>query len=142
MVVDKYKTEVAFYRDVPEILSHLTKHPDVEAVVSASRTHAPKVAEKMLTLLHVPHEGTLVPAHDLFDHKVWGIGSKIAHFREIHKRTGVAYTDMVFFDDEMRNRDVEQQLGVTFVAINEEVGLTWSVFERGVERWKERQNKA
>lgn len=105
-------------------------------MVSASRTHAPKIAEKMLKLLHVPHDGQLIPSTDLFHYKVWGMGSKIAHFKEIHELTGVAYTDMVFFDDEMRNRDVEQRLGVTFVPIDETVGLTWSVFEKGIARWK------
>lgn len=130
---------MGFFPDVPQILSHLKRHKDVEAVVSASRTHAPRIAEKMLNMLHVPHEGRLVSSSELFDHKVWGIGSKIAHFQEIQKLTGVEFSDMIFFDDEMRNRDVEQQLGVTFVQIDEWVGMTWLAYEGGLDRWRERQ---
>ena len=42
-------------------------------------------------------------------------GTKTTHFERIHRRTGIAYEDMVFFDNEYRNvRDV-QRLGVTCV---------------------------
>lgn len=139
VIIDGDDQIVGFFPDVPRILSHLQTHDQVEAVVSASRTHAPRIAEKMLKLIHVPHEGQLVPSADLFDHKVWGIGSKVAHFQNIQRLTGIEYKDMVFFDDEMRNRDVERHLGVTFVPIDDSIGLTWSVFEAGISRWRERQ---
>lgn len=35
-------------------------------------------------------------------------GSKLRHFKSIHKKTGIAYADMLFFDDESRNKEVEQ----------------------------------
>jgi magnesium-dependent phosphatase 1 len=116
---------------VPEILSHLLDRQDTIAA-SASRTHAPKMAQKMLDLLHI--EGQ--PASVYLESKVWGIGSKIAHFRELKKITGIAFKDMVFFDDESRNRDVEHQLGVTFVLV--EQGLSWPVYREGIQQWTER----
>ena len=41
-------------------------------------------------------------------------GSKIKHFNRLHQKTGIAYEDMLFFDDESINREVTS-LGVTFV---------------------------
>ena len=34
-------------------------------------------------------------------------GSKLRHFKSIHKKTGIAYSEMLFFDDEARNKEVE-----------------------------------
>lgn len=52
--------------------------------------------------------------------------------------TGIKHVDMLFFDDEFRNREVEK-LGVTFILIGSE-GVTQSVFEKGVEEWRRRRN--
>ena len=35
------------------------------------------------------------------------LASKLKHFRALHERTGIPYTDMLFFDDESRNAEVE-----------------------------------
>ena len=34
-------------------------------------------------------------------------GSKLRHFKSIHKKTGIPYAEMLFFDDEARNKEVE-----------------------------------
>ncbi|ANB15194.1 acid phosphatase (predicted) [Sugiyamaella lignohabitans] len=94
------------------------------------------MAEKMLKLIHINGR----PAGTFLLHKTWGIGTKISHFNEIQKLTGVDYKDMVFFDDEARNRDVEQRLGVTFVLVQEETGVNWDVFNRGLELWRKKNN--
>lgn len=60
-------------------------------------------------------------------------GSKIRHFQQIQKKTGLAYHDMVFFDDESRNREVAQ-LGVTFVLVPD--GVNRSIFNRGISDWR------
>lgn len=56
----------------------------------------------------------------------------------MEKTTGIKHVDMLFFDDEYRNREVEK-LGVTFILIGRD-GVTRSVFERGVEEWRRRRN--
>lgn len=132
-ILDKYGEKIAFYRDVPTILREINDHPSMIAV-TASRTHAPKVAQQMLNLIHIDGK----PSSKYLAHKTWGVGSKIAHFQEIKKLTGVDYKDMVFFDDEMRNRDVQDRLGVTFVLVNE--GVTRQAFDRGIKLWSERQS--
>lgn len=74
-----------------------------------------------------------------FDHMVWGTGSKKKHFAEIKALTGIDYSEMVFFDDEARNRDVEA-LGITFVLVDD--GVTNSAFQQGVNLWRKRNGRA
>ncbi|KAL2887078.1 Magnesium-dependent phosphatase 1 [Ceratocystis lukuohia] len=62
--------------------------------------------------------------------------SKIAHFEALAKKTGVKFEDMLFFDDENRNREVES-LGVTMKLVRD--GVTWDEIEKGVEAWWRRR---
>lgn len=131
---------------MPAILAHLRYNVnDVEAIVSASRTATPHTAKDILKLLHIKipdgDKHQLVSSSDLFDHKTWGQGSKIKHFKEIQKVTGVDYHDMLFFDDEYRNIDVQEKLGVTFVYLDERYGLTWEAYRNGLNLWRERRSK-
>jgi magnesium-dependent phosphatase 1 len=52
---------------------------------------------------------------------------------------GIKHQDMVFFDDEARNREVEQ-LGVTFILIGSD-GVTKEIFENGIEEWRRRRKE-
>lgn len=61
--------------------------------------------------------------------------SKIRHFEALAKRTSIPYTDMLFFDDESRNRDTEK-LGVTMQLVRD--GVTWQEVERGILEWRKR----
>ncbi|RMZ85116.1 hypothetical protein DV738_g383, partial [Chaetothyriales sp. CBS 135597] len=49
------------------------------------------------------------------------------------------YPDMIFFDDEARNRNVETDLGVTFVLVRD--GLTRDDVDRGVWEWRMRREQ-
>ncbi|KAI1113402.1 magnesium-dependent phosphatase-1 [Nemania sp. NC0429] len=62
--------------------------------------------------------------------------SKIKHFEALHKRTGIPYADMLFFDDESRNRDTET-LGVTMWLVRD--GVTFGELESGVREWRRRR---
>ena len=66
-------------------------------------------------------------------------GSKLRHFRELERTTGIKYQDMVFFDDEARNAEVEQ-LAVTFILIGSN-GVTKEIFENGIEEWRRRRKE-
>jgi magnesium-dependent phosphatase 1 len=65
------------------------------------------------------------------------LGSKIKHFKDLEERSGIEHKDMLFFDDEARNAEVET-LGVTFVLIGSD-GVTQSVFDEGVKEWRRRR---
>lgn len=106
------------------------EHHEAE-MAAASRTAAPDIATKMMKLIQV-REGQSV--NDVVRYKVWGTGSKVAHFKELHARTGIAYEDMLFFDDETRNRDVERKLGVMFILVED--GVTRKVYDDALAKWR------
>lgn len=77
-----------------------------------------------------------VRALDYFDHIQIYPGSKTTHFAKIHQTSGIAYEDMLFFDDEARNRNVETELGVTFHLVRD--GMTMDEVNKGVRAWRKR----
>ncbi|KAL5594111.1 hypothetical protein BROUX41_001159 [Berkeleyomyces rouxiae] len=62
--------------------------------------------------------------------------SKVEHFEVLAKQTGIKHEDMLFFDDESRNREVES-LGVTMKLVRD--GVTWDEIEKGVNMWRRRR---
>lgn len=145
-VVDRVGDAYAFYPDAPAIL-HALPLAGVRLGV-ASRTHAPELAREMLKLLHVTGEPVAGAekrkggekarrALDLFD---GGLeiypSSKVRHMEALAKRTGIPYGDMLFFDDESRNRDVET-LGVTMWLVRD--GITWKEVDKGIKEWRSRR---
>lgn len=63
-------------------------------------------------------------------------GSKVKHIEALHKRTGVKYEDILFFDDESRNQETES-LGITMRLVRD--GVCWAEIEKGVEEWRRRR---
>ena len=74
----------------------------------------------------------------MFDYLEMYPGSKTNHFKSIQKKSGVAYEEMLFFDDESRNRNVED-LGVMMQLVRN--GVTRSEVDEGVRRWRERNGR-
>lgn len=148
-VLDRTGESFAFYRDVPAILQVL---PTLGVRVGiASRTSAPELAREMLKLLYVPavaaDETTTTTkkssssssrkAIELFDAGLQIYpGSKITHMQKLHKDTGLPYDEVLFFDDESRNRDTEA-LGVTMWLVKD--GVSWAEIEAGVREWRRRK---
>ena len=109
-VKDRFGEDFAFYKDVPAIL-HTLRQRGIK-VGAASRTSAPHIGKEMLRLLHISDaEGKQRKSIDYFDHLEIYPGSKITHFVKLQKATELRYEDMLFFDDEPRNKNVES-LGV------------------------------
>jgi magnesium-dependent phosphatase 1 len=131
-VHDRYKDVWSFYPDVPSILYHL--HSKGLKIAAASRTHAPELAREMLSLLQLEQGGRGI---DYFDEFEIYPGSKVSHFRSLQKKTGLDYGDMLFFDDEARNRNVEKELGVQLILVPK--GVNNEVFDKGVLAWRKRQ---
>lgn len=113
---------------------HIYLYPDVLGIIQtcrdtdlpmalASRTSAPDWARQLIQLLGI--EGVFVQ-EEIYP------SSKVAHFNKLHQQLGIAYEDMVFFDDEMRNIDEVGKLGVKAIYVPD--GLTWPLFEKGLSR--------
>ncbi|KAJ7092394.1 magnesium-dependent phosphatase-1 [Mycena belliarum] len=138
-VVDAHGTVIEFYPDVAGILRRL--RDEGVLLAACSRTHAPDLARQALQLLRVPgaEASEAGPAIGMFDNLQIYPGSKLAHFRALHAVTGVPYEQMLFFDDEPRNREVER-LGVTFHLTP--TGVDNAVFDAGVRTWAVRRTKS
>ncbi|EKD18310.1 uncharacterized protein L3040_004734 [Drepanopeziza brunnea f. sp. 'multigermtubi'] len=133
-VRDRHGDSFAFYSDVPSILSSLRSAGIT--VAAASRTSAPDLGREMLRLLHVADaEGKKTKAIEFFDHLEIYPGNKITHFNKLQEATGLPYEDMLFFDDEARNRNVES-LGVTMYLVRD--GVSNREMEKGVREWRKR----
>lgn len=65
-------------------------------------------------------------------------GSKTTHFARLQKQTGLSYDEMLFFDDEARNKNVEE-LGVVMYLVRD--GVTRDVVDRCVREWRRRKGK-
>jgi magnesium-dependent phosphatase 1 len=163
-MLDRYGEHYAFYPGVPTILR--AAHDLGIPMGLASRTHAPELAREMLRGLTIPPleptaaaaaaegedvewwrgaggAGKVLRAVDIFTHQQIFPGSKTSHFQRIQDATKkakggeVAFADMLFFDDEGRNRNVETELGVTFWLVRD--GVTRDEVDNGVWEWRRRR---
>ncbi|KAH7104674.1 magnesium-dependent phosphatase-1 [Auriculariales sp. MPI-PUGE-AT-0066] len=131
---DARGSKISFYPDVPNIIATLRSTDDMKLAL-CSRTHAPPAAREALDLLLVKDEtGATRPSREFFDLEEIYPGSKLAHFRSLHKRTGIPYEQMLFFDDEYRNSEVSQ-LGVVFHLVDR--GVNHATFDKGIEKWRD-----
>ncbi|ORY58239.1 magnesium-dependent phosphatase [Pseudomassariella vexata] len=137
---DKNGESFALYPDIPSVLHGLSLSGIKLGV--ASRTTRDDLAKKMLNTLYIPpaskKDGKKKKAWEFFTEVGLEMypGTKIRHFQALQKRTGVAYPEMLFFDDEPDNRDVET-LGVTMRLVRD--GVTWHEVEEGIKEWRRRR---
>lgn len=153
-VKDRYGEGYGFYSDVGGILdavcsgllparssAYLFYQLRQKGILigAASRTHAPDLGREMLKLLKIPGSSSSSQrAIDYFDHLQIYPGNKTTHFERIHRDSGIAFEDMLFFDDESRNKNVEV-LGVTMQLVRD--GVTIREIDAGVRSWRKRHNK-
>jgi magnesium-dependent phosphatase 1 len=149
VMVDRWNESFTFYSEVPAVL-HAARQRNIPMSL-ASRTSAPELAKDMLRGLVIPNplgsqaekkNEKEVKAESYFVHPQIFPGSKTTHFQRLQAalmKSGkeVAFADMLFFDDEARNRNVESELGVTFCLVRD--GVTKNEIDRGVDEWRRRR---
>lgn len=136
-VKDRYGEGFGFYAEVGGILDALKQKGIL--IGAASRTHAPDLGREMLKLLKVPNSSSSSQrAGDYFDHMQIYPGNKTTHFERIHRDTGIEFEDMLFFDDESRNKNVES-LGVVMQLVKD--GVTRDEIDSGVRSWRKRNKR-
>ncbi|KAF4583123.1 hypothetical protein GQ602_006267 [Ophiocordyceps camponoti-floridani] len=132
---DRTGEQLSLYTEVPSILDSLRSAGVLLGV--ASRTSAPSLARQLLTMLHVEVGAETRRALDVFDGRLEIYpGSKVRHMEALQARTGVAYQDMLFFDDESRNRDTEK-LGLTMWLVRD--GMSAEELRKGLAEWRRRR---
>ncbi|KAI9780740.1 MAG: hypothetical protein M1839_006527 [Geoglossum umbratile] len=152
-VVDRTGEPFTLYPNVAQVLR------DARAkglrVAAASRSEAPELAREMLKLLVIGGDGSggggggggngggagagKQRAIDYFDYLQIYPGSKTTHLAKLKKLSGVEYGDMLFFDDEERNRNVEADLGVLMYLVRD--GVTSAEVDRAVREWRAKRGK-
>ncbi|KAJ1620113.1 magnesium-dependent phosphatase-1, partial [Pavlovales sp. CCMP2436] len=112
-------------------------------VAVASKTTKGAWARSLLAQLRVPTTASASPVRlcDLFSHVEIREGSKLAHFENLLDATGIAYEDMLFFDDarggKYGNCEPVSKLGVLSVHTPE--GLTRELFSLGLREFAVRK---
>lgn len=137
-ITDRNNEPFTLYPDVPSILALLpTLVPNPIRLGVASKSPVGDLCREVLRLIRLPAPAGGKGVIEVFDAglEIYE-GSKIRHFEVLRRRTGVAYEDMLFFDDERPNREVER-LGVTMRLVGG--GLSWEELGKGVEEWRARR---
>ena len=109
-IYDSNKDVMRLYPDSIHILEDLFHSGHILAI--ASRTHEPEWAMDLLEM-----HGIL----PYFKYLEIYPGSKLQHFKSLNKRSGIAFSDMYFFDDEMRNIEEVGMLGVNVFPVEDGV---------------------
>ncbi len=116
-ICDAGGNKISLYADVAKIL-HYAQQQQLPLAL-ASRTYQPTWAKKLLQLFEIDN---------FFDVQQIFPDSKRTHFANIQQLTGIAYNNMLFFDDEMRNIQDVSSLGVKAVYV--ENGINWPIFQQ------------
>ena len=118
-VTDGYGRVVRLYDDVLNILDHCDAGGIPLAL--ASRTEQPAWAVELVRLLNIAERFAFSEIYPT---------TKLRHFAALQEESGIAYSEMLFFDDEMRNIREVSTLGVTCIHVSD--GMTASVFRNGL----------
>ncbi|KFO32083.1 Magnesium-dependent phosphatase 1 [Fukomys damarensis] len=100
---DRRGQSIRLYPEVPAVLERLQSLG--VPVAAASRTGEVEGANQLLELFGLVR---------YFLHREIYPGSKVTHFERLQHKTGVPFSQMIFFDDEKRNTSanwVHQQMG-------------------------------
>ncbi|KAL5705392.1 protein-tyrosine-phosphatase [Ranunculus cassubicifolius] len=108
-------------REMPSLYPHAKgilyalKDKGIDIAI-ASRSPTPDIAKTFIDKLGFQ---SMFVAQEIFSS--WT--HKTEHFQRIHKRTGVPFTSMLFFDDEDRNIESVSKMGVTSILVGDGVNL-------------------
>ncbi|XP_050999098.1 magnesium-dependent phosphatase 1 isoform X1 [Acomys russatus] len=117
---------IRLYPEVPDVLERLLSLG--VPIAAASRTGAVQGANQLLELFDLVK---------YFAHREIYPGNKVTHFERLHHKTGVPFSQMVFFDDERRNITDVARLGVT--CIHTRNGMSLQMLAQGLETFAKAQ---
>ncbi|KAH8107093.1 acid phosphatase-domain-containing protein [Cristinia sonorae] len=126
---------VELYPDIPGIITDIVKNGAVLAIVARSNSKA--IYDR--ALWHFKTDDgygnqksiiDMVKFDEVYDEE------KTVHLGNIHRYSGIRYSDMIMFDDDPANSIVRVILGVAFQTCPDKQGLTWAKYRQGIDQWQ------
>ncbi|KAI9991836.1 hypothetical protein PInf_017212 [Phytophthora infestans] len=108
-------------------------------IAIASRTGEIEAAKECMRLIEVDIKGEMSTLDQIASFVEVYPTCKAAHFNQFLQHSGVAYKDMLFFDDEYRNVQDVSRLGVTCQFCPD--GVTWSSWVEGIQAYQNEKQK-
>jgi len=121
--VDARGRKINIYPEMLKVLEDLRERK-IDCAV-ASRTTEIKGATQLLELMDLDKYFKLKQIYP---------GCKKQHFQYFAEH-GYPHSECLFFDDEQRNHDDLEPLGVTGVLVKQ--GVTWDVYQNGMKKYQE-----
>lgn len=121
-VVDARNHKVDQYPEVTAVLKEL--HAEGYSLAVASRTGETDGANQLLKLFDWDK---------YFTYKEIYPGSKVNHFARIKRDSGLEYNEMLFFDDEHRNKLDLDKIGVLMILVPD--GVTKDLIKEGMKEY-------
>jgi magnesium-dependent phosphatase 1 len=139
---DRNGTEVYLLGDSRSILHTLASHELWKDTILSyvSTCDEPEWARECLTKFDIEHlrDGEKLTMHTLVHHhEIYKAYSKQKHFQTLQKKTNIAFSEMIFFDNQMNNIEDVSKLGVHCVYCPR--GMTNKIWENGLDGWRERK---
>ncbi|KAI8970414.1 magnesium-dependent phosphatase-1 [Mycotypha africana] len=128
-IVNTLGEVLGFFEHTATIISIIKSVPDTK-IGLASRTQTPEWARKAISLLRIPQLNNTTLRENVDYMEIYP-GSKLKHFKSLSEKSGISCYDMLFFDDESRNKEVTK-LGVHFVKVDTRTGITLFQFENAL----------
>ncbi|XP_065875097.1 uncharacterized protein [Euphorbia lathyris] len=110
-----YQDDTPYLYPQAKGILYALKEKGIEMAI-ASRSPTPRIAKAFLAKLGVD---SMFVAQEIFSS--WT--HKTEHFQRIHKKTGLPFTSMLFFDDEDRNIGPTSEMGATSILVDDGVNL-------------------
>lgn len=131
-VEDRSGTIVHLLGNSRPLLADLTRADEWKdtQVGVASSTDEPDWAEECMQKIVVVPGDEPLKMKQCIDWEVIRKGNKRDHFRDLQRKTGVEFADMIFFDNERRNIVAVEPLGVTCVLVPR--GMTTKKWDEGL----------
>ncbi|XP_031385867.1 magnesium-dependent phosphatase 1-like [Punica granatum] len=102
-------------------------------VAIASRSPTPDIAKTFLDKLGIQSMFVAQEIYSSWTHKT-------DHFQRIHRKTGVPFSSMLFFDDEDRNIQAITKMGVTSILVHR--GVTLGALRQGLKKFAEKSSSS
>ncbi|KAI9509692.1 acid phosphatase-domain-containing protein, partial [Russula earlei] len=121
------RTKIRVFDDISNIVHDILKNGARLAIVSRRLYYFNTINPKNGREWSIIH---LVTYDEVIDQ------SKVQHFKRIRTWSASDFSDLLMFDDEAYNNVVRIEAGVTFQFVRDGKGLTWDVYQQGLDAWR------